>query len=75
MAVASVIVETEEGAVETVLNSLDIISQASVYGVKDNQIVVVVEGDDLRAVNEVIEHFCTIDKIMGVHSVFASDYA
>ncbi len=74
MAVVSVVVEVEDGTAETVLNSLAFISQISVYGVKDNQIVAVVEDDDdLLSVNRRIECIFGIDKVTGVYPVYAED--
>lgn len=74
MAVASVIVEAEEGSSEAVLNSLAGINNVSVYGVKDNQIVSVIEGDDIKSVEDTIKVLYTIDKIIGVYPVFAGEY-
>ncbi|GAB4416799.1 MAG: hypothetical protein OHK0032_12820 [Thermodesulfovibrionales bacterium] len=74
MAVASVIVEVENGVGEAVLNSLARIDNASVYGVKDNQIVMVIEADDMHVVEETIKEIYAIEKVIGVYPVYAGDY-
>ena len=65
MAVTSVIVETEEGGSEAVLSSLALLENVSVFGVKDNQIVTVIEGDDMGVVDETMRRFYTIEKVIG----------
>ncbi|RJR13251.1 hypothetical protein C4588_01165 [Candidatus Parcubacteria bacterium] len=74
MAVASVIVEFENGTGEAVLNSLARINNVSVYGVKDNQIVTVIESDDIKSVEDTIKALYAVDKVIGVYPVFAGDY-
>ncbi len=74
MAVASVIVEFENGAGEAVLNSLAGINNVSVYGIKDNQIVTVIDGDDMWIVEETIKRIYAIEKVIGVYPVYAGDY-
>lgn len=74
MAVTSVIVETEEGGSGAVLSSLALLENVSVFGVKDDQIVTVIEGDDMGVVEETLKRFYTIEKVIGVFPVFAGDY-
>ncbi len=74
MAVASVIVEFENGSGEAVLDSLARINNVSVYGIKDNQIVTVIEGEDMQVIDNTIKGLYTIDKIIGVYPVYAGDY-
>lgn len=74
MAVASIIIEIENGSGESVLNSLAGIENLSVYGIKDNQIVTVVEGGDAKAVEKTINGLHGIEKVIGVYPVFAGDY-
>ncbi|MBI5213685.1 MAG: chaperone NapD [Nitrospirae bacterium] len=74
MAVTSVIVEFEDGAGEAVLNSLAMIDNVSVYGVKENQIVAVIEGKDMNSVEETMKGMYAIDRILGVFPVFSGDY-
>jgi nitrate reductase NapAB chaperone NapD len=74
MAIASVIVEIEDGASETVLGSIAQIAQATVYGIKENQIVTVIEGGDSREIDAVIRQLSVLDKVIGVYPVYAGDY-
>lgn len=74
MAVASLIVEFEDGSGETVLNSLARISNISVYGIKDNQIVAVIEGEDMQVIDNTIRQLYGIANVIGVYPVYAGDY-
>lgn len=73
MPVASVVVEIREGTHEGVLNSLARIRQVTVYGVKDNQVVVVLEGETLGFIEENIRVIHTIEGVAGVYPVFAAE--
>ncbi len=72
--VASVIVEIENGTGEAVLNSLARMDNISVYGVKDNQIVTVIEGSDMKIVKDNIKNIYALEGVIGVYPVFAGDY-
>lgn len=74
MPVASVIVEVEEGSGEAVLKSLARINNVSVFGIKDNQIVTVIEAEDIGLIDNTIKRLYTIDRVVGVYPVFAGDY-
>jgi nitrate reductase NapAB chaperone NapD len=74
MAVVSAIVEINEGMCEAVLSSLAQISDLNVYGFKDSQIVTVIEGDSVEAVEKIMKHLYTIEHVTGVYPVFAGDY-
>lgn len=74
MAVASLIVEIQEGFSEAVLNSLAKIDNVSVYGLKGNQIVTVIEGDDAFSVENTMKLIHGIPNVIGVFPVFAGDY-
>lgn len=74
MPIASVIVEVEEGAGGAVLNSLARINNISVYGIKNNQIVTVIEGNDIKTIEDTIKVLYGVDKVIGVYPVFAGDY-
>ncbi|BCB95911.1 hypothetical protein JZK55_08330 [Dissulfurispira thermophila] len=74
MAVASVIVEVEEGGGEAVLNSLASIDNISVYGIKDNKIVTVIEGESMQVIDNTIKELYSIERILGVYPVYAGDY-
>ena len=55
MPVVSVIVDIENGSGEAVLHSLAVIGNVSVYGIKDTQIVAVIEGKDMKAIQNTIK--------------------
>jgi nitrate reductase NapAB chaperone NapD len=74
MAIASVIVEIEDGASDAVLGGIAQIARATVYGIKENQIVTVIEGGDSREIDEVIRQLSGLDKVIGVYPVYAGDY-
>jgi nitrate reductase NapAB chaperone NapD len=74
MAVASGIVEFENGSGEAVLSSLAKMDNVSVYGVRDNQIVTVIEGDHMQIVDDTIKGIYAITGIIGVYPVYAGDY-
>ena len=73
MAIASVIVEIEDGTSEAVLGSIAQIAQTTVYGIKKNQIVTVIEGGNSREIDEVIRQLSALDKVIGVYPVYAGD--
>jgi len=74
MAVASIIVEIEDNSMEQVLPELGKVPGISVFGVKDNQIVTVVEGESLGSVNEIIKKLSEFEKVTGVYPVYAGAY-
>ena len=71
MAVVSVIVEIEDNSIEQVLPELGKVPGISVFGVKDDQIVTVVEGETLGAVNEIIKKLSKFERVTGVYPVYA----
>ncbi len=74
MPIASMIVEIEDGAGESVLSSLARMPRISVYGLKENQIVTVVEGDTAQVLDESVKLVSAIEKVIGVYPVFAGEY-
>lgn len=74
MAVASVIVEIENGYGEAVLKGLANIDNVSVFGIKDNKIVTVIEGDGMESIQETIKALYEIDNVIGVYPVFGGEY-
>jgi len=74
MAVASLIVEIEDNSMELVLPALGEVPGISVFGVKDNQIVTVVEGETLGSVNEIIKKLSEFERVTGVYPVYAGAY-
>ena len=74
MPVVSVIVDIENNSGEAVLHSLAVIGNVSVFGVKDNQIVVVIEGKDMKAIQNTIKILYSTKNIIGAYPVFACGY-
>jgi nitrate reductase NapAB chaperone NapD len=75
MAVASMVLEISDGASDTVLASLGRLQQVSVYGIKEDRIVVVVEGDSVQSLEESLKMLAAIDQVTAVYPVFTATYA
>lgn len=73
--IASMIVEIEAEAESQVLPELARIAGVSTYGLKDRQIVTVVEGESLAAVNDIVRKISLLERIVGVYPVFAGGHA
>lgn len=71
MTISSAVVEIRNGAEEAVLNSLAHIEKVSVYGIKDNQIVMVIEDMDMPGIQDTIKKIYSIDDVVGVYPVYA----
>jgi nitrate reductase NapAB chaperone NapD len=71
MAISSAVVEIRNGAAEAVLDSLGSIENVSVYGIKDNQIVMVIEDRDMLSIQDTIKKICGIESVVGVYPVYA----
>ena len=71
MAISSAIVEIRNGSSETVLNSLARIKNVSVFGIKDNQIVAVIEDRDIWGMQETMKKIYSIENVVGVYPVYA----
>ncbi len=75
MSIAGIIVEVQNGAEASVLTGLARIPQISVYGVKENQIVTVIEGDNAASVNDTVSRVSLFDGVLGVYPVSISEDA
>lgn len=75
MAISSIIVAIEDGAIEQVLPRLGAVAGVSVFGVKDNQIVAVIEAETLAAVNGIIKALSEFERVIGVYPVYAGEHA
>lgn len=73
--IASMIVEIEADAEGLVLPELDKIGGVSTYGIKDRQIVTVVEGASMTAINDIVREISLMERIVGVYPVFAAEHA
>lgn len=74
MPIVSIIVDIENNSGEAVLHSLAVIGNVSVFGVKDNQIVAVIEGKDMTAIQNTIKILYSIKNVLGAYPVFACGY-
>lgn len=73
MTITSVVVEIKNGSSESVLGRLARIPQISVYGIKDNQIVTVVESGAAHGVEDILKEVQLIEEVTGVYPVFVGD--
>ena len=71
MAISSAVVEISNGSSEAVLNSLALMENVSVYGIKDNQIVAVIEESDALCIQNTIKKIYGIEDVVGVYPVYA----
>jgi len=71
MAIASVVLATEVGAVDAVLAKLSQMPDTEVHGSKDNQIVTVIEAGSLAALTEGIQRLASVEQVIGVYPVYA----
>lgn len=73
MSIASVVVEIKNGAGEGVLAGLARIPKISVFGMTENQIVTVIEGEDAGAVEKNLEQVRMMEDVIGVYPVFVGE--
>ena len=71
MVISSAVVEIINGSSETVVNSLAGIDNVSVFGIKDNQIVAVIEDGDIWGIQDTIKKIYGIKSVVGVYPVYA----
>jgi len=71
MTISSAVVEIRNGSSETVLNSLARIENVSVFGIKDNQIVAVIEDRDIWGMQDTMKKIYSIENVVGVYPVYA----
>ncbi|MHB1011805.1 MAG: chaperone NapD [Desulfobacteria bacterium] len=71
MVISSAVVEIRNGSGETVLNGLARIENVSVFGIKDNQIVAVIEDRDIRGIHDTMKKIFGIESVVGVYPVYA----
>ena len=72
MPVSSAIVEIEEGTDEAVLSSLSSMDAVSVYGIKENKIVIVIDADSLGIIEESTKKIMSMEGVTGVFPVYSS---
>ena len=71
MAIASVIVATEAGAVEAVAAELARLPNTTVYGSKDNEIVTVIEAVSAADLTAGLQRLAAVERVVGVYPVYA----
>jgi len=72
MPVSSAIVEIEEGMDEAVLSSLSSMHAVTVYGMKENKIVIVIDADSLGVIEESTMKIMSMEGRTGVFPVYSS---
>ena len=72
MPVSSAIVEIEEGAEEIVLKGISVMPTVSVYGIKENKIVIVIDGDSMGVIDESTKKLLSMEGVTGVFPVYSS---
>jgi nitrate reductase NapAB chaperone NapD len=75
MSIAGIVVEVRTGSDAFVLAGLARMPQVSVYGIKENQIVTVIEGDNAASVNHAMKQVSLFDGVIGVYPVSISEDA
>ncbi len=73
MPIASAVVEIQNGTSEAVLAGLARIPRVSVYGMKENQIVTVIEGATINEVDAMVKEISTLDGVIGIYPVFVGE--
>jgi nitrate reductase NapAB chaperone NapD len=72
MPVSSAIVEIEESAGEAVLNSISSMDEVTVYGMKENKIVIVIDADSMGIIVESTRKIMSMEGVTGVFPVYSS---
>ncbi len=73
MTIASTVVELIEGASETALGRLAVIPQISIYGIRDNRIVAVIEDANPERIEDVVKKISLLDEVRSVYPVYLAD--
>jgi len=74
MAVISVIVQAHDDCGGLVSEGLSSLTGVSVYGIKEDQVVTVLEGDNMEDVNVLMRQIRDIPEVIGVFPVYGTDY-
>jgi nitrate reductase NapAB chaperone NapD len=69
--VSGAVVQVGNDASETVLRSLALLRNVSVFGIKDHQIVVVIEDDNMNGILNHMEKIREISSVLEAYPVFA----
>jgi len=71
MNVTGLIVEFEPGMGEAVFQGLALLDSVTVYGVRDNKIVVVIEAESVHAIGGHLKEIEKIDYVTGLSPVYS----
>ena len=74
MPVTSFIVESLPGAAAMTGEALATLAGVSVYGVKDEKIVTVIEGESPAAIDSIMRQVQALESVIGVYPVYAGGY-
>jgi len=67
------IVKVKDGAIDTIMKSFEDMPHISIYGAKDNQIVLLVDTDDVHVLAHKIKEIQAVNGVLGVYPVFSRD--
>ncbi len=73
MAIAGTIVELREGTSETALGKLAHMPQVSIYGIRDDRIVVVIEDADPARIDDVVTRIMLLEEVREIYPVYLAD--
>jgi len=73
MTIASVVVATEDGAMEAVRTSLLGLPGTEVYGAKGNEIVTVLEAASPAELSAGLARLADLERVIGVYPVYAGN--
>jgi len=74
MPVTSVVIEVQDGVSEDILGRLALLSNVNVYGMKENQIVTVIEGESAVEVDDTVRTIQSLVGVVGVYPVYSGEY-
>ncbi len=73
MTIASTVVELLDGTSETALGKFATIPQTSIYGIRDNRLIAVIEGATLKRIDDVVQEIRLLDEVNVVYPVYLAD--
>jgi nitrate reductase NapAB chaperone NapD len=74
MAILSVVVQVQASRGEAVSEGLAAISGVNIYGIRDDQVVTVLEGEDMAGVDALVREIMVVPDVLGVFPVYGTDY-
>ncbi len=73
MTIASTVVELLDGTSETALGRLAVIPQISIYGIRENRVIAVIEGASPQSIDDVVKKIIRLDEVATVYPVYLSE--